>query len=111
MVFINLCIPGLPWGLHSWTSNPITHCAPPSAQVIVRVTSGLKLLLERLEFPKVWKFLFETNPYYLVSTCSCERSCHRDGFYALITEECENLWSIAFILEAEKVHIVYSVYK
>lgn len=54
----------------SWISIPITHRAPSLGQVTVGVTSDLKLLFERLEFPKVWKFLFETNPYYLVCTCS-----------------------------------------
>lgn len=60
------------------------------------------LLFERLGFLKGWKFLFETNPYYLVCTCSTKRNWHRDWFYALIAREYENLWCIAFILEVEK---------
>lgn len=114
MDFTNGCssvFASLGFAFLSWTWNPITHSAPPLCQVTGTVTSDLKLLPEKLEFPKKRKFWLETNTYYLVCTCNSERSWCRDGFYALIAEECENFWSIALILEVEKAHIVYSVYK
>lgn len=69
----------------------------------------MKLLFERLEFPKGSKFLFETNPYYLVCTCSSKRNWHRDWFYALIARKYENFRCIGFILDVEK-YILFTQY-
>lgn len=62
----------------------------------------MKLPIERLEFPKGWKFLFGTNPSYLVCTCRSKRNWYRDWFYALIAREYEHFWCIAFILGVAK---------
>lgn len=100
-----ICIPQLDFNSHHtlWSSLGSGDCH------INIFRFKMKLLGERLEFPKGWKFLFETNPYYLVCTCSSKRNWHRDWFYALIAREYENFWCIAFILEVEK-YILFTQY-
>lgn len=105
LFFAMICIPQLDFNSHH------TPCSSLRSGDCHINTSGFKMKLrfERLEFPKGWKFLFETNPYYLACTCSSKRNWHRDWFYALIAREYENFWCIAFILEVEK-YILFTQY-
>lgn len=84
MFFPVICIPQLDFDSH--------HTLRSLGQVAVINISRfmMKLLFERLEFPKGWKYLFEANPYYLACTYSSKRNWHRDWFYALIAKEHEN---------------------
>lgn len=98
LFFPVICIPQLDF------SSRHTPCSSLGSGDCHSHVSGfrMKLLFERPEFPKGWKSLFETNPYYFVCTCSSKRNWHGDWFYALIAREYENFWCIAFILEVEK---------